>query len=142
MLIKHLFGILLGTWLLVSGLISPVWAADETANLTAADRPAADLPAADRPAANLQAVNRQTGAQVFVAQCAGCHVGGGNIIRRGKNLKLNTLQKNKMATPEAIAAIVTQGKGIMSAYGKKLTAAEIADVSAYVLEQAQSGWKS
>lgn len=137
MLIKQLFGILLGTWLLFSGLISPVWAADETANLTAADRPAAD-----RPAANLQAVNRQTGAQVFVAQCAGCHVGGGNIIRRGKNLKLNTLQKNKMATPEAIAAIVTQGKGIMSAYGKKLTTAEIADVSAYVLEQAQSGWKS
>jgi cytochrome c6 len=130
MLIKHLLGILLGTWLLVSSLILPVWAADETA-----DRP-------NLQAVNLQAVNLETGAQVFVAQCAGCHVGGGNIIRRGQNLKLNTLQRNKMATPEAIAAIVTQGKGIMSAYGKKLTAAEIADVSAYVLEQAQSGWKS
>jgi cytochrome c6 len=126
MLIKHLLGILLGVWLLGVGLISPVWAADATVDGSA-----------DGPAATAK-----TGAQVFVAQCAGCHGGGGNIIRRGKNLKLNTLQKNKMATPEAIAAIVTQGKGIMSAYGKKLTAAEIADVSAYVLEQAQSGWKS
>jgi cytochrome c6 len=116
MVIKQLLGMAFGIWLLIGSLVSPVWAAD------------APIP--------------QTGAQLFVAQCAGCHGGGGNIIRRGKNLKLNTLQKNQMATPEAIAAIVTQGKGIMSSYAKKMTAAEIADVSAYVLEQAKSGWKS
>jgi cytochrome c6 len=118
MVIKQLLGMVFGIWLLISSLVSPVWAAD--------------LPIAAPP----------TGAQLFVAQCAGCHGGGGNIIRRGKNLKLNTLQKNQMDTPEAIAAIVTQGKGIMSSYAKKMTVAEIADVSAYVLEQAKSGWKS
>jgi cytochrome c6 len=116
MVIKQLLGAIVATWLLLGALVLPVWAAD--------------LP------------SPQTGAQLFVAQCAGCHGGGGNIIRRGKNLKLNTLQKNQMDTPEAIAAIVTQGKGIMSSYAKKMTPAEIADVSAYVLEQAKSGWKS
>lgn len=28
-----------------------------------------------------------TAAEVFSANCAGCHINGSNIIRRGKNLK-------------------------------------------------------
>jgi cytochrome c6 len=85
--------------------------------------------------------NLTNGAQVFEAQCAGCHVGGGNIIRRGKNLKLKTLQKNHVETIAAIAALVTAGKGNMSAYGNRITAIEINDVSAYVLNQAEQNWK-
>jgi cytochrome c6 len=81
------------------------------------------------------------GAQVFETQCAGCHVGGGNIVRRGKNLKLKTLQKNKVDTLAAISALVTTGKGNMSAYGDRLTPAEIETVSAYVLDQAAKNWK-
>ncbi len=85
--------------------------------------------------------NLVQGAQVFEAQCAGCHVGGGNIVRRGKNLKLKTLQKNQVDTVAAIAALVTAGKGNMSAYGDRISAAEINNVSAYVLNQAEQGWK-
>jgi cytochrome c6 len=81
------------------------------------------------------------GAQIFEAQCAGCHVGGGNIVRRGKNLKLKTLQKNQVDTVAAIAALVTAGKGNMSAYGDRISAMEINTVSAYVLNQAEQGWK-
>ena len=85
--------------------------------------------------------NLNNGAQVFKANCAGCHINGGNIVRRGKNLKLKTLHKRKVDTQEAIASIVTNGKGIMSAYGDKLTAAEIDNVSAYVLRRAEQNWK-
>jgi len=82
-----------------------------------------------------------SGAKVFKANCAGCHAGGGNIVRRGKNLKLKTLHKRKVDTQDAIATLVTNGKGIMSAYGDKLTPEEIANVSAYVLERAEQNWK-
>ena len=82
------------------------------------------------------------GSQLFEAQCAGCHAGGGNIIRRGKNLKLKALQKNKVDTQEAIVNLVTVGKGNMSAYSDRLTPEEIQTVSAYVLAQAAQNWKS
>jgi cytochrome c6 len=80
------------------------------------------------------------GATIFQVQCAACHQGGGNIIRRGKNLKLKTLERNQVATVEAIQALVTQGKGNMSAYADRLTVAEITAVSEYVLAQAQQNW--
>lgn len=85
--------------------------------------------------------NLDNGAEVFKANCAACHKGGGNIVRRGKNLKLKTLHKRQVDTEEAIATLVTNGKGIMSAYGDKLTVEEIANVSAYVLQQAEQNWK-
>ena len=81
-------------------------------------------------------------AQLFELHCSGCHINGGNIVRRGKNLKLKTLERDQMATVEAIADLVTHGKGNnMSAYADRLTPADIQQVSAYVLEQAQQGWK-
>ncbi len=84
----------------------------------------------------------QLGGQVFEVNCAGCHAGGGNIVRRGKNLKLKTLERNDMATIAAISEIVTNGKGqLMSAYGEKLSAAEIEAVAGYVLDRAEHDWK-
>jgi cytochrome c6 len=83
------------------------------------------------------------GAQVFEAQCVGCHVGGGNIIRRGQNLKLKTLVRNHMDTIESIGEIVSNGKGnLMSAYAAKLSPDEITAVAGYVLDQAAHDWKS
>jgi cytochrome c6 len=86
------------------------------------------------------AADLEQGAQVFGVHCVGCHVNGGNIVRRGKNLKLKTLQRNGLDSIEAISQLVTNGKGIMSAYGDRLTEAEIQAVSTYVLEQAKQGW--
>jgi cytochrome c6 len=85
--------------------------------------------------------NFTQGAKIFETNCAGCHANGGNIVRRGKNLKLKALQKNKADTQEAIISIVTNGKGNMSAYKDRLTAQEIDEVSVYVLQKAEQNWK-
>ncbi len=81
------------------------------------------------------------GAQIFELHCAGCHIHGGNIVRRNKTLKLKALQRNGMDNLAAISEIVSNGKGNMSAYQDRLTEAEIQSVAAYVLEQADQGWK-
>jgi cytochrome c6 len=86
------------------------------------------------------ATDSANGAQLFQTHCAGCHVNGGNIVRRGKNLKLKTLQRNKVDSLEAIAELVTYGKGNMSAYQDRLTEQQIQEVAAYVLDQAKQGW--
>lgn len=90
---------------------------------------------------NAWAADLENGEKVFQVNCVGCHVNGGNIIRRGKNLKLKTLQKNGYADVEAIAFLVSNGKANMSAYKDRLTPEQIEDVAAYVLAQAEKGWK-
>jgi cytochrome c6 len=87
-------------------------------------------------------VDLANGAAVFEAQCVGCHINGGNIIRRGKTLKLKVLQKYHLDSEAAIADLVTHGKNNMSAYGDRLSVSEIADVAAYTIEQAQHNWKN
>ncbi|MBE9032791.1 c-type cytochrome [filamentous cyanobacterium LEGE 11480] len=96
------------------------------------------MPGAMAPA--VAATGLELGATVFEAQCAACHVGGGNIIRRGKNLKSKALERNHVDTLELVKQLVIEGKGNMSAYGDRLTEAEIDAVSAYVLAQAAAGW--
>ncbi|MCU0534718.1 MAG: c-type cytochrome [Hydrococcus sp. Prado102] len=81
------------------------------------------------------------GAQIFNVNCAGCHINGGNIIRRGKNLKKKALKNNKMDSIDAIASIVTNGKNNMSAYKDRLSEQEIQEVAVYVLEQAENNWQ-
>lgn len=87
------------------------------------------------------AADTANGAKLFEVHCVGCHINGGNIIRRNKTLKLKALERNKVNTIDAIATLVANGKANMSAYKDRLTQAEIEDVSAYVLEQANQGWK-
>ncbi|MEG4997168.1 cytochrome c6 PetJ [Microcoleus sp. B4-D4] len=82
-----------------------------------------------------------TAAEVFSANCAGCHINGGNIIRRGKNLKQKALKKYGMDSLDNISNLVTNGKGIMPAYKDRLSEQQIIDVSAYVLSQAETDWK-
>ncbi|MDJ0600029.1 MAG: c-type cytochrome [Crocosphaera sp.] len=84
----------------------------------------------------------QKGSKIFTIHCAGCHPNGKNIIRRGKNLKLKALKKNKVDTVESIVNLVTYGKNNMSAYEERLTKDEIQAVSQYVLEQAKNNWRN
>jgi cytochrome c6 len=78
---------------------------------------------------------------LFTNNCAGCHINGGNIVRRGKNLKSKALKKYGMDSVDAIAQLVKNGQYAMPAYKGRLTEQQIVDVSAYVLEQAKRGWK-
>ena len=80
------------------------------------------------------------GAVLFGQHCAGCHVNGGNIIRRGKNLKLATLQRHGLDSTNAIANIARNGIGQMSGYGDQLGEGGDELVAAWILEQAQNAW--
>ena len=79
-------------------------------------------------------------AALFEVHCAGCHLNGGNIIRRSKTLKIKALMQNKVDTVGAIAILITNGKNNMSAYRDKLSPSEIQALAKYVLAQAQKGW--
>jgi cytochrome c6 len=81
-----------------------------------------------------------SGAQLFEAHCAGCHLQGGNIIRRRKTLKLAALEREGIASPAAIAAIAAGGVGQMSGYGEVLGPDGSEAVAAWVWRQAQEGW--
>lgn len=87
------------------------------------------------------AADTANGAKIFNNQCAGCHINGGNIVRRGKTLKQKALKRNGVDNLEAITTLVANGKNNMSAYKDRLTTQEIEDVSAYVLEQAAKNWR-
>ncbi|OKH38512.1 cytochrome C6 [Calothrix sp. HK-06] len=81
------------------------------------------------------------GSKIFEANCAGCHINGGNIVRRGKNLFKKALKRNGMDSIEAITELVTNGKNNMPAYKDRLTVPEIQDVATYVLQQAENNWR-
>lgn len=109
----------------------------------AVGEPAAPVPgvleSAELPAT---AASLAHGAQLFEAHCVGCHVGGGNIIRRGRTLKLQALQRNGLDSAAAIAQVATQGRGQMSGYREALGGNGGAeDVAAWVWQQALLGWK-
>ncbi|MFN6561027.1 MAG: cytochrome c6 PetJ [Nostoc sp. ChiSLP01] len=87
------------------------------------------------------AADTANGEQIFSVHCAGCHINGGNIVRRGKNLKKQALKKYGMDSIEAVTSIVTNGKNNMSAYKDRLTEQQIQDVAVYVIEQAEKGWR-
>ncbi|MCW5312764.1 c-type cytochrome [Nostoc sp. KVJ3] len=87
------------------------------------------------------AADAASGAKVFSANCASCHAGGKNLVNAAKSLKKADLEKYDMYSAEAIIAQVTKGKGAMPAFGKRLKDDKIQDVAAYVLSQADKGWK-
>jgi cytochrome c6 len=80
------------------------------------------------------------GARLFEAHCAGCHLNGGNIIRRGKTLRLAALERQGLASEAAIAAIAAGGVGQMSGYAGVLGDDGVAAVAAWVWQQAQADW--
>ena len=80
------------------------------------------------------------GAALFEAHCAGCHLNGGNIIRRGRTLKLAALKKSGLDDPDAIARVAREGIGQMSGYGDVLGVGGDELVAAWIWEQAQNAW--
>jgi cytochrome c6 len=81
-----------------------------------------------------------TGAQVFSANCAACHIGGRNIVNPAKTLSQSDLETYGMDSLEAIMNQVTRGKAAMPAFIGQLNPDQIESVAMYVLDQAEKGW--
>jgi cytochrome c6 len=82
----------------------------------------------------------RNGAQLFAQHCAGCHINGGNIIRRGRTLRLAALQRNGIEGSATIAAIASGGIGQMGGYSEVLGEGGPEAVAEWVWQQAQTGW--
>lgn len=81
-----------------------------------------------------------SGAKIFSANCAACHMGGRNVVMADKTLKQDALEKYGMNSLEAITNQVVNGKGAMPSFKGRLQPAQIEDVATYVLDQAEKGW--
>ena len=81
-----------------------------------------------------------SGAQIFSANCAACHIGGGNAVNAQKTLKKDVLEQYEMFDVDKIIYQVQKGKNAMPSFTGRLTDPQIADVAAYVLQQAEAGW--
>ena len=79
-------------------------------------------------------------AELFSNHCAGCHVNGGNIIRRGQTLKLAALERHGINGPAGILEIAVAGRGQMAGYGAVLGETGAEAVAAYVWQQALLDW--
>ena len=80
-------------------------------------------------------------ASLFTKHCAGCHAGGGNVVRRSKTLRQKALERYGYDNVTKIAQIITNGKGVMSSYRDRLSAEEIEAIAQYVLSQAETDWQ-
>ena len=88
----------------------------------------------------INAIDSNLGKNLFRNHCAGCHINGGNIIRRSKNLKISILKRNGINDPEAIAKIARKGIGIMDGYEIQLGENGDKIVANWIWEQAQKAW--
>ncbi len=89
---------------------------------------------------NAFALDSTLGEQLFIKNCSGCHINGGNIIRRNKTLKLKDLKRNNIDNPEAIAKIARNGIGSMSGYKDKLGDNGDNHVAQWIWDQSQKAW--
>ncbi|MEH2291499.1 cytochrome c6 PetJ [Nostoc sp.] len=84
------------------------------------------------------------GAKIFEANCASCHIGGGNILISQKTLKKEALSKYlENYNQDSIQAIIHQvqnGKNAMPPFKSKLSSEEILEVASYVFYNAEQGW--
>jgi mono/diheme cytochrome c family protein len=79
--------------------------------------------------------NPSSGADTFKAKCAMCHGpdGSGNTPM-GQKMKVHDLRSPEVQkqTDDELAAIITNGKPPMPAYGKTLAAGDIQQLVAYI----------
>ena len=85
-------------------------------------------------------MDKPNGENIFSEHCAGCHINGGNIIRRNKTLKLKDLKRNEIESPDAIAKIAKEGIGSMSGYKDVLGDKGDEIVANWIWEQSQNAW--
>lgn len=88
----------------------------------------------------VMAASAADGADVFLANCAACHAGGQNVVEPTKTLQKDVLVANGKFSAEAIIAQAINGAGAMPAFGGTISSDQIANVAAYILEKAESGW--
>ncbi len=86
------------------------------------------------------AMNSSSAEALFIEHCSACHINGGNIIRRGKTLKLSDLKRRDLDNQEAIAKIAREGIGIMNGYEEFLGEDGDQAVAIWILNQAQKAW--
>ena len=86
------------------------------------------------------AIAEDQGQKLFTAHCSGCHINGGNIIRRGKTLKMSALKRNKLDNVEAIARVAREGIGSMSGYKEVLGEGGDKLVEIWIWQQVQNAW--
>ena len=86
----------------------------------------------------------ERGEQIFTSNCAACHMGGGNVIRASRSLKMRDLNAHLEAYQqdplEALEHQIEDGMNAMPAYADKLSESEIIAVATYVEQQAELGW--
>jgi len=99
-------------------------------------RPALGLEVATKSPESLE----ERGAALFAQHCAGCHLNGGNVIRRGKTLKLAALRRAGLEGPEAVARVAALGQGQMGGYAEALGTDGAEAVGAWVWSQALADW--
>jgi cytochrome c6 len=81
-----------------------------------------------------------SGAALFSQHCAGCHVNGGNVIRRGKTLRLAALRRAGLESGEDVARVAAEGQGQMGGYGEVLGPGGAEVVGDWVWRQALADW--
>ena len=88
---------------------------------------ATDLLAAQAMAIDSSVLER--GEQIFNSNCAACHMGGGNVIRANRTLKISDLNDHVEAytsSPlEALEHEIEDGMNAMPSYADKLSEEEI-----------------
>ena len=86
----------------------------------------------------------ERGEQIFNSNCAACHMGGGNVIRANRTLKISDLNNHVEAyssSPlEALEHEIEDGLNAMPSYADKLSEEEIVAVATYVEQRAELGW--
>jgi len=82
----------------------------------------------------------ERGGALFVQHCAGCHLNGGNVIRRGKTLRLAALRRAGLESGEDVARVASVGQGQMGGYGEVLGPGGAEAVGDWVWRQALADW--
>jgi cytochrome c6 len=135
--------LILGWLLLLLGLLHWLFQPLPAWGLSQAGLPQAGLPQElQEPQVAVLASPAQLaeGGRLFANTCAGCHLNGGNIVRRDRTLKLKALQRRGIDGPGAIARIAAEGIGRMDGYAKVLGPDGPEKVGAWVWKQALENW--
>ena len=126
--IAALMMLALGLGLLGAGCL------DGTETTATADTVVGELPSSNAPAADLPALkltgDAAAGKTVFTANCGACHT----LADAGTSGAVGPNLDQAKPSKELVVTNVTNGKGGMPPFGKSLTAQQIADVAAYVVQ--------